>query len=52
MVPREGNYVGILESWNFRLAIKFFPFLVLICMHFDTFTNSIYHLLAFDFPSG
>lgn len=49
MEPRKGS---MLESWYFRLAIKFFPFLVLICMHFDTFTNPIYHLLTFDFPSG
>jgi hypothetical protein len=39
----------MLEPWNFRLAIKLFHFLVLICMHFATFTNSIYRLLAFDF---
>lgn len=43
----------MLESWeDFRLAIKLFLFLVLICKHFDTFTNSIYHLPAFDFPNG
>lgn len=41
----------MLESWNFRLAMKSFLFLVLICTYFATFTNSIYHLLAIDFPN-